>query len=102
MITKSENSVNSLKRDTLYFGHRYRVGSYKSRKAGIEPTLMSASREGSGSIRIYALGGDIKDGLSSGLATPIQERFAITRFKQWRQQERELRRKEKLEARRQK
>jgi len=78
-----EKQERIAKRDNLYFNYRYRKGSYKARKMNLEPILMTAKRGGD-KIRIY---GDPTEAIE-----PIKLQFAKSRFKAWRQKERELRR----------
>lgn len=83
MISQAERIA---KRDNLYWNYRYRKGSYKARKSGLQPLLMVAKRGGD-KIRVY---GEPSEAISSN-----KIRFATSRFKAWRQKERELRRLER-------
>lgn len=71
------------KRDNLYWNFRYRKGSYKARKMGLQPILMMAKR-GLDKIRIY---GEVGEAIE-----PAKLRFATIRFKAWGQKERDIKR----------
>jgi len=73
-----------VKSDTLYWERRYRNGSYKSRKAHIQPILMTA-RCGGDRLRVYGLPDDIR-------ACENGNKIAKGIFKGWRAKERERRR----------
>ncbi len=79
------------KRDSLYYGFRYRVGSYKARKAMIHPFLMTAKREDS-MLRLY------DDG--SHQPTKHQEQAMTDKCKGWRIKEKLLAREQKQLAKR--
>jgi len=73
-------------RDNLYFNFRYRKGSYKAKKMGLQPILIMAKRDGD-MIRVY--------GEPTEAITPRKIQFATARFKAWRNKERELKRLER-------
>lgn len=76
------HSKTQFKRDNLYWNFRYRNGSYKSRKAGVNPILMTA-KYGGDRLRVY------------GNATnPTLKQLNVAKgiFKGWKQKERERQR----------
>lgn len=73
----------ALKRDSLYWDHRYRKGSYKAKKMNLEPILLTA-RRGSERLRIY--------GNPNEAIEPVKLQIVRVKCMAWRQKERELRR----------
>ena len=71
------------KRDDLYWNYRYRKGSYKAKKMGLQPILIMA-RRGGDMIRVY---GETDEPIS-----PTKLAFAAARFKVWGQKERKSQR----------
>jgi len=69
------------KADNQYWNFRYRKGSYKARKSGLQPILMMAKR-GLDMIRIY--------GEADEVIEPMKMQFASLRFKAWGQSERDI------------
>ena len=82
----SQNDETLIKRDNLYFNFRYRKGSYKAKKMGLQPILITAKR-GNERLRIY---GDPSEPIE-----PVKLQIARVKFEAWRQIERELRRLER-------
>lgn len=80
---KEDRQHTLAKREELYFTYRYRKGSYKARKCGLQPILMMAKRGGD-KIRVY--------GEADEVISPIKIAFATARFRAWGQKERELKR----------
>ncbi len=81
--TEEDRQKLLAKRDNLYWDYRYRKGSYKSRKMGLQPILMMA-KYGDNKERVYGEAGET-------IESP-KIRFATERFKAWKQKERELQR----------
>jgi hypothetical protein len=90
MSNLNQDTEQKQKGDLLYFNFRYRKGSYKAKKCGLQPILMMAKR-GNEKLRLY--------GEAGACPTAKQMQFAVSRFRTWRQKERELRRLTKINRR---
>ena len=90
-VTEAQQATarRDMVRDNLYYNFRYRVDSYKARKAMIKPFLIVAKR-GDSLLRLY------DDG--SHQPTKVQEAAMKAKCQGWRMKERELKRLAKIES----